>query len=42
LPALGGLLWVIDYRIPFIGGAMMSLVSLIAVQMIRTPVKIDT
>jgi len=41
LPALGGLLWLIDYRIPFIGGAMMSLVSLIAVQMIRTPVKID-
>ncbi len=38
LPALGGLMWVIDYRIPFIGGAMMSLVSLIAVQMIRTPV----
>ena len=37
LPALGGLLWVIDYRIPFIGGAMMSLVSLIAVQRIRTP-----
>ncbi len=42
LPALGGLLWMIDYRIPFISGAMMSLVSLIAVQMIRTPVKIAT
>ena len=40
LPALGGLLWMIDYRIPFISGAMMSLVSLIAVQMIRTPVKL--
>ena len=40
LPALGGLLWMIDYRIPFISGAIMSLVSLIAVQMIRTPVKI--
>jgi len=39
LPALGGLLWMIDYRIPFIGGAMMALVSLAAVQMIRTPVK---
>jgi predicted MFS family arabinose efflux permease len=37
LPALGGLLWMIDYRIPFISGAIMSLVSLIAVQMIRTP-----
>ena len=42
LPALGGLLWMIDYRIPFISGAIMSLVSLIAVQMIRTPVRIDT
>ncbi|MGB9439444.1 MAG: MFS transporter [Desulfobacterales bacterium] len=40
LPALGGLLWVIDYRIPFISGAIMSLVSLIAVQMIRTPAKV--
>jgi hypothetical protein len=40
LPALGGLLWMIDYRIPFISGAMMSLVSLIAVQMIRTSVKL--
>jgi hypothetical protein len=37
LPALGGLLWVIDYRIPFFGGAVMALVSLLAVQMIRTP-----
>jgi hypothetical protein len=42
LPALGGALWMIDYRIPFIGGAVMSLVSLIAVQLIRTPAKIDT
>jgi hypothetical protein len=39
LPAIGGLLWVVDYRIPFVGGAMLSLISLIAVQMIRTPVK---
>jgi hypothetical protein len=39
LPALGGLLWMIDYRIPFVGGAMMALVSLAAVQFIRTPVK---
>jgi hypothetical protein len=42
LPALGGLLWMIDYRIPFIGGAVMSLVSLIAVQMIKTPAKMGT
>jgi len=39
LPALGGLLWMIDYRIPFVGGAMMALVSLVAVQMIRIPAK---
>lgn len=38
LPALGGLLWMVDYRIPFIGGAVMSLISLLAVQWIRTSV----
>jgi predicted MFS family arabinose efflux permease len=37
LPAVGGLLWMIDYRIPFVAGAMMSVVSLMAVQMIRVP-----
>ncbi|MFC1883463.1 MFS transporter [Thermodesulfobacteriota bacterium] len=36
LPAAGGFLWMIDYRIPFFAGACMSLVSLIAVQQIRT------
>ena len=35
LPAMGGFLWVVDYRIPFVGAAAMSLVSLIAVQKIR-------
>jgi len=34
LPALGGLLWLIDYRIPFIAGAVMSLLSFISVQFI--------
>jgi hypothetical protein len=42
LPALGGLLWMIDYRIPFVGGALMALVSLVAVQFIRTPVRADS
>ena len=37
LPALGGLLWMIDYRIPFVAGAAMSLISLLAVQLIRIP-----
>ena len=36
LPAIGGLLWVIDYRIPFFAGAVMGVVSLLAVQKIRT------
>ncbi len=35
LPALGGLLWVVDYRIPFWGGAAMAFVSLMAVQKIK-------
>ena len=37
LPAIGGFLWVVDYRIPFFGGAVMALISLIAVQKIRVP-----
>ena len=37
LPALGGFLWVIDYRIPFFGGAVMAAISLMAVQKIRLP-----
>jgi len=36
LPAIGGILWVVDYRIPFVGGAVMALVSLLAVQRIRS------
>jgi hypothetical protein len=38
LPALGGFLWMLDYRIPFIAGSGMALVSLLAVQKIRTSV----
>jgi hypothetical protein len=37
LPALGGMLWMIDYRIVFLAGAVMSLVSLAATQLIRVP-----
>ena len=36
LPALGGFLWMVDYKIPFLGGAVLSLVSLCAVQMIKS------
>ncbi|MDW7772241.1 MAG: MFS transporter [Desulfobulbaceae bacterium] len=34
MPVIGGLVWMIDYRIPFIAGAAMSLISLLAVQKI--------
>ena len=35
VPALGGLMWIVDYRIPFIAGALMSMISLSLVQFIR-------
>jgi len=34
MPVLGGLVWMIDYRIPFVAGAFFSLISLCAVQKI--------
>ncbi len=34
LPALGGILWMVDYRIPFLAGAGLSVISLLAVQKI--------
>ena len=37
LPALGGLIWMVDYRLVFIAGAAMSLVSLAVAQLIKTP-----
>ena len=37
LPALGGYFWVVDYRIPFVAGAVMAAISLAAVQRIRIP-----
>ncbi|HEY3309160.1 MAG TPA: MFS transporter [Desulfuromonadaceae bacterium] len=36
LPALGGYFWMISYRIPFLGGAALGLVSLIVAQFMRT------
>ena len=35
LPVIGGVLWVVDYRIPFVVGAALSAVSLVAVQWIK-------
>ena len=37
LPVLGGLAWMVDYKIPFLVGALFSLVSLGLVQCIRIP-----
>lgn len=34
-PVIGGLLWMVDYKIPFYCGAVFSVVSLIAVQLIK-------
>ena len=39
IPAIGGLLWIVNYKIPFLAGAGMSLISLAAVQLIRIPSK---
>lgn len=39
LPVLGGLAWMVDYRIPFIIGAGLSLISLLAVQLIPTRIE---
>jgi hypothetical protein len=35
IPAVGGIMWMVDYKIPFLAGAVMSLISLSAVQYIR-------
>lgn len=37
LPALGGYLWMLDYRIPFIMGAALGVISLVLAQFIRLP-----
>ena len=40
LPALGGFLWVVDYRIPFLGGAALAFISLLAVQAIDRSIRL--
>ncbi|GFO63288.1 MFS transporter [Geomonas paludis] len=39
LPALGGYFWMMDYRIPFIAGTVLGVVSLVAAQWMRVPDK---
>ena len=40
IPVVGGLLWMVNWRIPFVFGAILCLVSLGFVQKIRTNTKI--
>lgn len=42
LPALGGYFWMIDYRIPFVAGSILGVVSLITAQWMRVPQKNTT
>ena len=39
IPAIGGFLWMVDYRIPFFAGAGMSLLSFLAVQRISATLR---
>ncbi len=39
LPALGGYLWMLDYRIPFVMGALLGFISLLLAQFIKTPAR---
>ena len=39
LPVLGGLTWMIDYRIPFVAGAVLAAISLVTVQQITGQLK---
>ncbi|HOP62846.1 MAG TPA: MFS transporter [Spirochaetota bacterium] len=36
IPVFGGALWLVDYRIPFVGGAVLGMMSLLCVSRIKT------
>ncbi|RKY55050.1 MAG: MFS transporter [Candidatus Neomarinimicrobiota bacterium] len=38
IPAIGGMLWMLNWQIPFIFGSILAVASLILVQLIRVPV----
>ncbi len=38
-PVVGGLLWAVDYRIPFVAGAVIALMSLVSVQLVTKQVR---
>jgi len=42
LPAVGGYFWMMDYRIPFIAGSVLGVVSLVAAQWMRVPLKLES
>ena len=42
MPVIGGALWMVDYRIPFVVGAIFSMVSLLAVQRIPNPQRVTS
>ena len=37
IPVLGGIMWIMNWRVPFLAGAVLAIVSLILVQYIRIP-----
>ncbi len=37
IPVLGGMMWIMNWRVPFLAGAVLAIVSLILVQYIRIP-----
>jgi len=39
LPAVGGYFWMMDYRIPFVAGSVLGVVSLVAAQWMRVPLR---
>ena len=41
LPVIGGLLWLVDYRIPFVAGAGLSFISLVLVQQISAQLALN-
>ena len=42
LPVLGGFLWVYNWRIPFLGGAFLALLSLIFARFVPSKARLDT
>ncbi|QAR34477.1 MFS transporter [Geovibrio thiophilus] len=40
IPLIGGLLWMLDYRIPFVAGAVLAFVSLVFTQLIDRDLKL--